>query len=159
MHDEDLEGDIERAWRALKKSCSISKSSKVELTDVIDQLRAIILAEKGRVIGEIRDEAEVSSLISGLFLTHRKIASISQEVVPYGPIIVEDLWPEYDDYSALLSKLKSIEEIESQESEVKILPSEQLAMKIAQRAKEAEEQIQAELEARQAKEETNWVVE
>ena len=159
MHDEDLEGDIERAWRALKKSCSISKSSKVELTDVIDQLRAIILAEKGRVIGEIRDEAEVSSLISGLFLTHRKIASISQEVVPYGPIIVEDLWPEYDEYPALLSKLKSIEEKESQESEAKILPSEQLAMKIAQRAKEAEEQIQAELEARQAEEGSNWVVE
>ena len=25
MHDEDLEGDIERSWRALKQSCMINK--------------------------------------------------------------------------------------------------------------------------------------
>lgn len=159
MHDEDLEGDIERAWRALKISCAIHKTTKVELTDVIDQLRAIILAEKGRIVGEIRDEAEVSSLISGLFLTHRKIASISQEEVPYGPILVEDLWPEYEDYTALLDELKSLEEKESKESESKILPSEQLAAKLAQRAKEAEAEIQAELESRMVDENTSWMVE
>ena len=93
MHDEDLEGDIERSWRALKQSCKINNSSIVELSEVIDQLRGILIAEKGEVLGEIRDDAEVSSLISGLFLTHRKIASISQKEVPYGPILIEDLWP------------------------------------------------------------------
>ena len=160
MHDEDLEGDIERSWRALKQSCKINNSSIVELSEVIDQLRGILIAEKGEVLGEIRDDAEVSSLISGLFLTHRKIASISQKEVPYGPILIEDLWPKYDDYNDLIVNLKELEEKESEESKSETLPSERLAYKLAERAREAEIEMEREKQLiEENQNNTDWMVE
>ena len=93
-------------------------------------------------------------------MTHRKIASISQKEVPYGPILIEDLWPKYDDYNELIANLKSLEEKESEESKSETLPSERLANRLAQRAKEAEIEMEREKQLiEENQNNTDWMVE
>ena len=93
-------------------------------------------------------------------MTHRKIASISQKEVPYGPILIEDLWPKYDDYNDLIVNLKQLEEKESEESKSEILPSERLANRLAQRAKEAEIEMEREKQLiEENQNNTDWMVE
>ena len=42
MHNEDLEGDIERCWTALKATCEEEGSSTVPLVAVIDKLKPML---------------------------------------------------------------------------------------------------------------------
>jgi chromatin segregation and condensation protein Rec8/ScpA/Scc1 (kleisin family) len=105
MHNEDLEGDIGRCWSALRRSCIENGTNKVSVDNVKSHLRTILEELFGEVPEGYQDEAKVTSFIAGLFLTHRGFASISQEVVPEGEILLEDLWPELDDFQQVNRRL------------------------------------------------------
>ena len=78
MHNEDLEGDIERCWSALKATCEAAGTSVVPLVDVIARLKPLLVSTFG-ALEDPESEAFVASFIAGLFLTHRRMASIMQE--------------------------------------------------------------------------------
>ena len=111
MHDEDLEGDIERCWGALRAVCVANGSSKVPLMDVVRQLEEMDPDAAASLGG--RTEANVAAFIAGLFLVHRRVADVVQDVVPSGPIHVVDLWPQIDTYAAVRSHLERLEAEES----------------------------------------------
>ena len=79
MHNEDLEGDIERCWNALKSTCAEAQASVVPLVKVIAKLKPLLISTFGSTLEDPESEAFVASFIAGLFLTHRRMASISQE--------------------------------------------------------------------------------
>ncbi|MEC8780840.1 MAG: hypothetical protein VXX54_06430 [Candidatus Thermoplasmatota archaeon] len=111
MHDEDLEGDIERCWGALRAVCVANGSSKVPLMDVVRQLEEMDPDAAASLGG--RTEANVAAFIAGLFLVHRRVADVVQDVVPSGPIHVVDLWPQIDTYAAVRVHLERLEAEES----------------------------------------------
>lgn len=112
MHNEDLEGDIERCWMALRQTCLAAGTNNVPVSDVMEQLKIILEQTYGEVEEGYQDEAKVSSFIAGLFLTHRGFASISQDNVPDGIIYLEDLRPD-NSFSEILEMIKDEQEQES----------------------------------------------
>ena len=112
MHNEDLEGDIERCWRALRQTCLKAGANKVPVADVMEELKLILEQTYGSVPEGYQDEAKVSSFIAGLFLTHRGIASIYQDTVPDGIIYLEDIRPN-NNFAEIIEMIKSEQEQES----------------------------------------------
>ncbi len=112
MHSEDLEGDIERCWRALRQTCLKAGANKVPVADVMEELKLILEQTYGSVPEGYQDEAKVSSFIAGLFLTHRGIASIYQDTVPDGIIYLEDIRPN-NNFAEIIEMIKSEQEQES----------------------------------------------
>ena len=112
MHNEDLEGDIERCWRALRQTCLKAGANKVPVADVMEELKLILEQTYGSVPEGYQDEAKVSSFIAGLFLTHRGIASIYQDTVPYGTIYLEDIRPN-NNFAEIIEMIKSEQKQES----------------------------------------------
>ena len=105
LHDEDLEGDIELSWRAMRAACNEVRSSEV----LIEKMREHMLSDlaaKGFNSDEQSSEAKVTAFISCLFLTHRGYASISQKDAD-GGIIIEDLWPDADDFKSARDLVQS----------------------------------------------------
>ena len=47
MHNEDLEGDIERCWNALKQTCAEAGSPTVPLLSVIEKLKPVLMESLG----------------------------------------------------------------------------------------------------------------
>ena len=93
--------------------------------------------------GEITEgygiESKITSFVSGLFLTHRGYAWISQEG-PDDPIMIEDRWPNansFDEASELAEKLiaDDYESMKTDETE-----SMRHAAKLAERAQQALEE-------------------
>ena len=107
MHDEDLEGDIERCWNALRQVCKASGSAKVPLLDVVRRLEEIDPEAAASLGG--RTEANVAAFIAGLFLVHRRLADVVQDQVPSGPIHLVDLWPKMDAYHDVRAHLERLE--------------------------------------------------
>jgi len=147
MHNEDLEGDISRCWHALRETISKHESNKVPLDEVITSLR-----NQEHELED--DDSEVASFIAGLFLTHRGFASVTQEEVPYGPIMLEDLWPDMSSFEqvaeAIIDSQKAdAEQIKSQEGGAaryaRLL--EERAAKAAEEAAEEAAAAEAELVA------------
>lgn len=139
MHNEDLEGDIGRCWSALRRSCIENGTNKVSVDNVKSHLRTILEELFGEVPEGYQDEAKVTSFIAGLFLTHRGFASISQEVVPEGEILLEDLWPELDDFQQVKQAINELDEKQSMDSQDEDSGSVQFAKKRAEKIRLIEE--------------------
>ena len=101
MHDEDLDGDIQSCWQAMKKVAlenGRKLGDEIPVEEVIAQLRADLLHEYGTEVDGLDGEANVTAFISTLFLTHRGYADVRQKVVPNGQMVLVDRWPQKDDF-------------------------------------------------------------
>ena len=157
MHNEDLEGDIERCWNALKATCEEEGSSTVPLMKVIKKLQPVLKATFGAALDDLESEAFVASFIAGLFLTHRRIASISQDGEAVENIMIEDLWPQLTDFGEVLDAVETLMAEDAEALDGQTTGSEHRMEAIAERARIAEERAarrQAKLEAQAAKEAT-----
>jgi chromatin segregation and condensation protein Rec8/ScpA/Scc1 (kleisin family) len=141
MHNEDLEGDISRCWKALRNTCKKYNSNKVRVNDVMDELGSILEQENGKIPEGYGEEAKVASFIASLFLTHRGYALISQDEVPYGDIMLEDLWPDIGEFDEVNIRIEEKKQLQSQSNEGEETGSVQFAKKRAEklRLKEAKE--------------------
>jgi len=92
MHNEDMEGDIRRCWTAMRAVTSARGESIVPVSDVTVELEKILLETFGQIPEGYAVESKITSFVSGLFLTHRGYAWISQDG-PDDPIMLEDRWP------------------------------------------------------------------
>jgi len=138
MHNEDLEGDIERCWRAMRQTCLKLGVDKVPVVDVMNELKTILEQTYGAVPAGYQDEAKVTSFIAGLFLTHRGFASISQDIVPEGVIYLEDLKPN-NSFAEVVELIKEEQEEESIRIQSQVTGSQHHADNLSDRAKKAKE--------------------
>lgn len=155
MHNEDLEGDIERCWSALKATCAEAGCATVPLMDVIHKLKPLLVSTFGSTLDDPDSEAFVASFIAGLFLTHRRMASISQEGEAVANIMIEDLWPGLDDFGEVLDAVELLMAEDADALDGQTTGSEHRMEAIAERARIAEERQarrQAKSEAKAAKE-------
>lgn len=165
MHNEDLEGDIFRCWTALRKTCKKQGSHKVRVIEVINELGQILEHENGDEPEGYDEEAKVASFIASLFLTHRGFALISQEEVPYGAIMLEDLWPEIDNFEQVNDRIEEKRRLQSESKDLEDTGSVQFAKKRAEklRIKEEKERAARELEIdaknKEKLESHDWLVE
>ena len=102
MHNEDLDGDIERCWAALRETTQKMGSSNVPLKSVIENLVPILEEAFGAVPEGYGEDARVSSFIAGLFLTHKGMASITQGNELDDIIMIEDLWPQLTSFEEVI---------------------------------------------------------
>ena len=139
MHNEDLEGDIFRCWTALRKTCEKYDSSKVKVIDVISELGQILEQENGIEAQGYDEEAKVASFIASLFLTHRGFALISQDEVPYGDIMLEDLWPNIADFDEVNLRIEEKKRLQLDANSSEETGSVQFAKKRAEKLRLKEE--------------------
>lgn len=166
MHNEDLEGDIYRCWAALRNTCQKSGSSKVKVIQVMAELNDILLAENGHIEQGYEEESKVASFIASLFLTHRGFALISQDEVPYGDIMLEDLWPGVTEFEDIKQLIEDKKEIQSNSSNDEETGSVQFAKRRAEKLRAKEEKARKQLEQEQMQSpveddlpEHDWLVE
>jgi len=160
MHNEDMEGDIRRCWKAMREVMQSLGEHKVPISNVTNRLSEILVEEFGVIPEGYEVESKITSFVAGLFLTHRGYAWISQEQ-PEDPIMIEDRWPKaksFDEVTELASKLFDEESIalESEETE-----SMRHAQRLAERARIAaeEEEIAKIKEASESENPDDWLVE
>ena len=103
LHVEDLEGDLERTWNALRNR-AISVNKPVGLQDVSEELMSMAL-DSGIEHGEAKAEAQVTALVSALFLTNRGYTELSQEPGRNGKVTLVPLWNGEESFSELTAKL------------------------------------------------------
>ena len=103
LHVEDLEGDLERTWYALRNR-AISEDKSVGLQDVSEELMSMAL-DSGVEHGEAKAEAQVTALVSALFLTNRGYTELSQEPGRNGKVTLAPLWDGDESFSELTAKL------------------------------------------------------
>lgn len=166
MHNEDLEGDIYRCWTALRNACKKAGSSKVKVIQVMDELNDILLAENGYIEQGYQEESKVASFIASLFLTHRGFALISQDEVPYGDIMLEDLWPGVTEFADIKGLIENKKEDQSNSSNNEETGSVQFAKRRAEKLRAKEEKARKQLEQEQIQSpveadlpEHDWLVE
>ena len=92
MHNEDMEGDIHRCLTAMRAVTSARGDTFVPVSEVTKELERILLETFGQIPEGYAVESKITSFVSGLFLTHRGYAWISQDG-PEDPIMIEDRWP------------------------------------------------------------------
>lgn len=167
MHNEDLDGDIERCWNALRQTTLDMGSGNVPLKSVIKTMIPLLEATFGEVPEGYGDDARVSSFIAGLFLTHKGLASITQGNQIDDVIMIEDLWPQLatfeDVLAATLEADKQAQEARESSKTGSTLHAERLQER-AEKARLAEEKAKAKLEKEQEEskpefEEHEWLVE
>ncbi len=167
MHNEDLDGDIERCWNALRQTTQDIGSSNVPLKSVIKTMIPILESTFGAVPEGYGDDARVSSFIAGLFLTHKGIASITQGNQLDDVIMIEDLWPQLSTFedvlAATLEADQQAQEARESSKTGSTLHAERLQQR-AEKARLAEEKAKAKLEKEQEEskpdfEEHEWLVE
>ena len=100
LHVENLEDDLKRTWNALR-SRTISNES-TDLTEIVDILRENSV-RSGVSREEAESEAQVTALVSSLFLTHRGYAEVSQD--NEGNIYLKNLHLDDDDFSTLTNRI------------------------------------------------------
>jgi len=103
LHIEDLEGDLERTWESLK-SRSKGAGKPIGLGDLVQDISTKSI-ESGISKEEAEAEAQVTALVSALFLTNRGYVDLKQEKGRNGKITLKDLWTQDDDFSTLSQKL------------------------------------------------------
>ncbi len=103
LHVEDLEGDLRRTWEALRAR-SEGSEKPVELRTLVDEMMKKSI-DSGLNQDEAEAEAQVTALVSALFLTHRGYANLTQEKGRNGRILLKDLWKDDDDFTALTERL------------------------------------------------------
>jgi len=152
MHNEDLDGDIERCWNALRQTTQDMGSSNVPLKSVIKTMIPLLEATFGEVPEGYGDDARVSSFIAGLFLTHKGLASITQGNQIDDVIMIEDLWPQLATFEDVLAATIEADQ-QAQEARESLktgstLHAERLQER-AEKARLAEEKAKAKLEKEQ----------
>ena len=167
MHNEDLDGDIERCWNALRQTTKDMGSNNVPLKSVIKTMIPLLEATFGEVPEGYGDDARVSSFIAGLFLTHKGLASITQGNQVDDVIMIEDLWPQLATFEDVLAATIEADQ-QAQEARESLktgstLHAERLQER-AEKARLAEEKAKAKLEKEQEEskpdfEEHEWLVE
>ena len=100
LHVENLEDDLKRTWDALR-SRTISNES-TDLSEIVDILRENSV-RSGISREEAESEAQVTALVSSLFLTHRGYAEVSQD--NEGNISLKNLHLDDDDFSTLTNRI------------------------------------------------------
>ena len=100
LHVENLEDDLKRTWDALR-SRTISNES-TDLSEIVDILRENSV-RSGISREEAESEAQVTALVSSLFLTHRGYAEVSQD--DEGNIYLKNLHLDDDDFSTLTNRI------------------------------------------------------
>ena len=167
MHNEDLDGDIERCWNALRQTTQDMGSSNVPLKSVIKTMIPILEATFGEVPEGYGDDARVSSFIAGLFLTHKGLASITQGNQIDDVLMIEDLWPQLATFEdVLVATIEADQQAQEARESLKTgstLHAERLQER-AEKARLAEEKAKAKLEKEQEEskpdfEEHEWLVE
>ena len=103
LHIENLENDLKRTWNALKNNTN-ETSQSVELGDIVSTLNQTSL-KSGMNEEEAKAEAQVTALVSALFLTNRGYVDIHQEEGSDGKIVLENLWKDARDFSTLTKQL------------------------------------------------------
>ena len=149
MHNEDLEGDIYRCWSALRSACQKSGSSKVKVVQVMAELNDLLLAENGHIEQGYQEESKVASFIASLFLTHRGFALISQDEVPYGDIMLEDLWPNVTGFKEIKEIIENKQQVHSNSSDEEETGSVQFAKRRAEKLRIKEEKAKKLLQQEQ----------
>jgi chromatin segregation and condensation protein Rec8/ScpA/Scc1 (kleisin family) len=110
LHVEDLEDDIRRTWEALREKHAVG-NAEVDLKSISEHLRDRSM-EGGVELDEAQAEAQVTALVSALFLTNRGYADLTQESGRNGAIILRDLHPENNDFDSLTKILNPKPEME-----------------------------------------------
>tara|TARA_B100000929_G_scaffold282017_1_gene261574 strand:+ start:200 stop:1210 length:1011 start_codon:yes stop_codon:yes gene_type:complete len=103
LHIEDLEGDLQRTWESMKKR-SRGAGKPISLEDLVEDISSKSV-ESGISEEEAEAEAQVTALVSALFLTNRGYVDLNQENGRNGKITLKDLWTEDEDFSTLSQKL------------------------------------------------------
>ena len=103
LHVEDLEGDLQRTWESLKVR-SKGAGKPIVLQDLVHDISSKSM-ESGIDKEEAEAEAQVTALVSALFLTNRGYVDLNQEKGRNGKITLKDLWTNDDDFSVLSQKL------------------------------------------------------
>ncbi|MDP6562191.1 MAG: hypothetical protein QF709_01145 [Candidatus Thalassarchaeum sp.] len=103
LHVEDLEGDLQRTWESLKAR-SKGAGKPIVLQDLVHDISSKSI-ESGIDKEEAEAEAQVTALVSALFLTNRGYVDLKQEKGRNGKITLKDLWAKEDDFSVLSQKL------------------------------------------------------
>jgi len=103
LHIEDLEGDLQRTWESLKTR-SRGTGKPIGLGDLVEDI-ASKSVESGMTNEEADAEAQVTALVSALFLTNRGYVDLNQEKGRNGKITLKDLWTGDEDFSTLSQKL------------------------------------------------------
>ena len=103
LHVEDLEGDLQRTWESLKAR-SKGAGKPIVLQDLVHDISSKSM-ESGIDKEEAEAEAQVTALVSALFLTNRGYVDLKQEKGRNGKITLKDLWAKEDDFSLLSEKL------------------------------------------------------
>ena len=103
LHVENLENDLKRTWNALRNNTT-EKSQSVELSDIVSTLNRTSL-QSGMNKEEAKAEAQVTALVSALFLTNRGYVDLSQEEGSDGKILLRNLWENANDFSILTKQL------------------------------------------------------
>ena len=103
LHIEDLEGDLQRTLESLKAH-SRGTGKPIGLGDLVEDI-ASKSVESGMTNEEADAEAQVTALVSALFLTNRGYVDLKQEKGRNGKITLKDLWTGDEDFSTLSQKL------------------------------------------------------
>ena len=142
MHNEDMEGDIRRCWNAMRAVTSARGESIVPVSEVTTELEKILLQTFGEIPEGYAVESKITSFVSGLFLTHRGYAWISQEG-PEDPIMLEDRWPNaasFEEATELGEKLIADDYESMKEAETESMRHAARLAERAQAALEAEKE-------------------
>jgi len=103
LHVEDLEGDLERTWEALISRAE-ENGSNISLKDISSELMDRSM-NSGVRVSEAQAEAQVTALVSALFLTNRGYTELSQEPGKDGLITLKPLWKGDESFSELTNRL------------------------------------------------------
>jgi len=103
LHVEDLEGDLERTWEALI-SRSSDNGSNIGLREISKELMDRSL-NSGVAADEAQAEAQVTALVSALFLTNRGYTELAQDPGKDGKITLKPLWGSEETFSELTNRL------------------------------------------------------
>lgn len=101
LHVENLEDDLKRTWDALR-SRTVEEKTTTNLSDIVEVLKENSI-QSGLSSEEAESEAQVTALVSSLFLTHRGYAEVSQDLD--GQIKLKNLHFEDDDFSILTNRI------------------------------------------------------
>ncbi len=101
LHVENLEDDLKRTWDALR-SRTLEEKESTGLSEIVDVLEKNSI-DSGLGAEDAKSEAQVTALISSLFLTHRGYAEVSQDLD--GNISLKNLHLRDDDFSVLTDRL------------------------------------------------------
>ena len=96
-----MEDDLKRTWDALR-SRTLKDKESTDLSDIIEVLKKNSI-ESGLSSEEAESEAQVTALVSSLFLTHRGYAEVSQNLD--GKISLKNLHMQDNNFSVLTNRL------------------------------------------------------